>query len=492
MESVITVARQSKRQRLNDYEGPGARPEEQDGFSDHLSDSRSLRSRSEKGLVGHAPGSQTSQTYQMRNEETSGAKYIISDDTQCCFGMLCGIPIDPKMGMSPTTSHPPLIFHPPNALSQDSDPDIIFSISSPVSSEMVCDLNVVAEIDLQFYYTTSYEQVSRRKGHPTWLLYIIIYGPTSIGDSVGQLLSRHRMYLQDPIGCDRVVPYRNPHAIELLTAQYTEKSDSSPIKLVVERSDVGPDLLSQLMLDGPVRLETEPPESVSTPLLRHQKQALSFMLSREQGWDTDMAHHDIWSTINNTLGRSSYRNNVTGKMQIERPPTFKGGLLADDMDLGKTLSMISLIASDQANRTIVASEIENQVSDPTSSSSISNTLVVVPLALLQVWQKQISLHLHSGSLKVHVYHGKGKKDPRVLKEYDIVLTTYHTIASIWGSLKHGSVLKHDSVPASIFNMTWDRVILDEGHIIRSMDTVMVCALSADCVITALIRTVKGK
>lgn len=43
-----------------------------------------------------------------------------------------------------------------------------------------------------------------------------------------------------------------------------------------------------------------------------------------------------------------YINNVNGCSTDEAPPDFRGGLLADDMGLGKTLSMISLIAANQA------------------------------------------------------------------------------------------------------------------------------------------------
>lgn len=39
-----------------------------------------------------------------------------------------------------------------------------------------------------------------------------------------------------------------------------------------------------------------------------------------------------------------YTNNITGSFEYQAPPQFRGGILADNMGFGKTLSMIALIA----------------------------------------------------------------------------------------------------------------------------------------------------
>ena len=39
----------------------------------------------------------------------------------------------------------------------------------------------------------------------------------------------------------------------------------------------------------------------------------------------------------------SYINTITGDEQLFKPPDFRGGILADPMGLGKSLSMISLV-----------------------------------------------------------------------------------------------------------------------------------------------------
>jgi SWI/SNF-related matrix-associated actin-dependent regulator of chromatin subfamily A3 len=44
-------------------------------------------------------------------------------------------------------------------------------------------------------------------------LSIIVYGPMEIYDDIGDFFQDCDLYLQDPIECDRDVPYRNPHRL---------------------------------------------------------------------------------------------------------------------------------------------------------------------------------------------------------------------------------------------------------------------------------------
>jgi SWI/SNF-related matrix-associated actin-dependent regulator of chromatin subfamily A3 len=163
--------------------------------------------------------------------------------------------------------------------------------------------------------------VGERCGQPPspWLLNIIIFGPEELEEKIGAYLSKHKMYLQDPIGCDRRVVYRNPHIIPpdsghpLMTDTFDCSED-----LEIERLEAGPDLLSQLMEDDVPLPLTEAP-LVKTPLFpwvlhqhsihiadgqyRHQKQALTFMMRREQGWNMEKGSRDIWGREKDALGR---------------------------------------------------------------------------------------------------------------------------------------------------------------------------------------------
>lgn len=80
--------------------------------------------------------------------------------------------------------------------------------------------------------------------------------------------------------------------------------------------------------------EKEAAKSVGTPLLLHQKQALSWMCAREN----KCALPPFWEKRGEL-----YYNSLTCFSAKEIPERIRGGILADDMGLGKTLTTIALI-----------------------------------------------------------------------------------------------------------------------------------------------------
>ena len=86
---------------------------------------------------------------------------------------------------------------------------------------------------------------------------------------------------------------------------------------------------------------------------------------------------DIW-TGQSQFGIHRYQNNITGVCHDQAPPPFQGGLLADEMGLAKTLSMICLITANQ-----VGSDLTPLPQSPNSLRSgrqinVKSTLLVVP------------------------------------------------------------------------------------------------------------------
>ncbi|PQE30180.1 SNF2 family N-terminal domain-domain-containing protein [Rutstroemia sp. NJR-2017a WRK4] len=143
------------------------------------------------------------------------------------------------------------------------------------------------------------------------------------------------------------------------------------------------------------------------------------------------------------------------------------------MGLGKTLSMICLIAANQAH--LPTSSLFNSM----LPTVIKTTLLIVPPActyetrncccyltnlgtVIQAWKKQFDLHLRPGKLTYCIYHGQNRKDIESLGRYDVVITTYHTISAIWRKLD-----RRPENEKSIFSLAWHRVILDEAHIIQN-------------------------
>ncbi|KAF3827212.1 hypothetical protein GH733_002698 [Mirounga leonina] len=81
-----------------------------------------------------------------------------------------------------------------------------------------------------------------------------------------------------------------------------------------------------------VQMTTE--QAVETPLLPHQKQALAWMVSRENSKDLP----PFWEQRSDL-----YYNTITNFSEKDRPENVHGGILADDMGLGKTLTAIAVI-----------------------------------------------------------------------------------------------------------------------------------------------------
>ncbi|KAJ2912392.1 hypothetical protein MD484_g8028, partial [Candolleomyces efflorescens] len=93
---------------------------------------------------------------------------------------------------------------------------------------------------------------------------------------------------------------------------------------------------------------------------------------------------------------------------------IKGGCLADDMGLGKTVQMIALM-------------VKNRSPDPVKKMN----LIIAPLALLDQWKFEIETKTNCG-VRVLIYHGPNRPRRKSdLQEYDVILTTYGTMAMEW-------------------------------------------------------------
>jgi hypothetical protein len=108
----------------------------------------------------------------------------------------------------------------------------------------------------------------RRRVSRLWFANIIIYGPPALEESIGEFFTQRHICLQDPLGCDRRVEYRNPHIIPLEEGHtvMTDGIEYSLGNLEVEKLEVGPNLLEKLMEDEVPLPETEAPHIVRTPL----------------------------------------------------------------------------------------------------------------------------------------------------------------------------------------------------------------------------------
>ncbi|ELR13499.1 SNF2 family Nterminal domain containing protein [Acanthamoeba castellanii str. Neff] len=149
----------------------------------------------------------------------------------------------------------------------------------------------------------------------------------------------------------------------------------------------------------------------------------------------------------------------------EKNPIIKGGILADAMGVGKTIEMLSLILHTIDEQNAAKEQAQNR------KRVQGGTLVLCPLSTLSQWHQEISDKSQEGALRVAEFYGANRQSftAASLADYDIVLTTYGTMARGWSSEDDARAFVRRRL-GPLHQMTWFRVVLDEGHIIRNEST----------------------
>ena len=264
-----------------------------------------------------------------------------------------------------------------------------------------------------------------------------------------------------------------------------------------DREDALDALFDRLEKQKLVKATMEPSAVVTSPMYAHQKEALAWLVSRENAnalppfWTCDAA---AAAAGGGGGSRTVYENILSNHKTTTRPECCRGGILADDMGLGKTLEIIALIATNRpgcspstnaaagAGAGEAAAAAATATAPPpakkkkntktaggtvlaTSQDAIGRTfslpkadgpkttLVVCPLSVLSNWEKQLEDHT-DGSLTSYRHHGSDRSlDAAHLERHDVVITTYGTLASdIDGVLGRARFL---------------RVVLDEAHNVKN-------------------------
>lgn len=119
---------------------------------------------------------------------------------------------------------------------------------------------------------------------------------------------------------------------------------------------------------------------------------------------------------------------IRKEQELEIPNKCSGGILADDMGMGKTIQMIITIFLNFKKK----------------------TLIILPPILIQQWYSEI---LRIIGHSAFIYYKKNKNITSVHKS-NIVITSYDTLLR----------------SPKLFSISWDRVICDEAHRLRNHNT----------------------
>ncbi|KAK2611539.1 hypothetical protein N8I77_004872 [Diaporthe amygdali] len=287
----------------------------------------------------------------------------------------------------------------------------------------------------------------KSKSREPFNLTVNIFGPRNAADEVSLALSRISVFLQHPQALDSHIDYHNPDILvfpgdEPVMRKYIGVGTSAwkHDHLTRDIEDIFGSLGQEV---APEEDELCPIDGLRSALTKHQQDGMRFILKRED--DTFCKY--LSARICTTAGIQH--------SQYEEGRAVLGGMIADVMGLGKTLTtLVSILRSSSK-----ASEFHfaRQAFREQDEIRTKSTLVVVPSAqLLENWESEIESHFFHGVLRHVRFHGQSRpKEAEALQKYDIVLTTYATLAA-----DHGG-------QGLMYRMEWYRIVLDEAHWIRN-------------------------
>ena len=258
-----------------------------------------------------------------------------------------------------------------------------------------------------------------------------------------------------------------------------------------------PDTFYESVHVPPTDLEVMP--AIQNNLLRcslypFQKRAVHWLLAREGAAYVngrliakprmDKLCDDLppsFSRTTDARGRPCYVSPVLGvvvhnkRYLLNYLPDVRGGILAEEMGLGKTVELIALIC---LHKRQLNSPHTFDVHSQTTVTPSGSTLIITPQHILQQWINEIGMH--APHLRVFHYKGmstfgKNKRNVSVemLLGYDVVLTTYSVLAREihWAEPPPNRNLRHaprtERRRSPLVLISWWRVCLDEAQMVES-------------------------
>ena len=237
---------------------------------------------------------------------------------------------------------------------------------------------------------------------------------------------------------------------------------------------------------------------LESELYPFQKRAVHWLLSREcvgcsEGQVRTLPRSerpqdmDLYQEFDDIDGRICYVNHLQGIIRrapsVEETDRLLGGLLAEEMGLGKTVELMALLSLHK--RSDVMPDVIFDVYSGTNVTPSKATLIVTPTSILQQWKSELARH--APALSVLHYEGISsakitrkelqKKEQEMISDmtskYDVVLTTYQTLAREVHFAEDPPERNMRNAPkfqrkrSPLVQIQWWRVCLDEAQMVES-------------------------
>lgn len=232
---------------------------------------------------------------------------------------------------------------------------------------------------------------------------------------------------------------------------------------------------------------------LESKLYPFQQRALTWMLKREGVERRDgqacrltkterQSQVSFYEPISDLDGQVCYVNYLQGIISRGKPVEdagLSGGLLAEEMGLGKTVELMALVALHKRPES-GPGKVLDVVSNTTVTPSQA-TLIITPPSILQQWKSELSRH--APALRVCQYDGipgtrkKGGTEEDTIRDlatkYDVVLATYSTLGKEVHfaedpperNMRHARQFERKRSP--LVQIQWWRICLDEAQMVES-------------------------
>uniref|UniRef100_A0A1A8EJ16 Helicase-like transcription factor n=1 Tax=Nothobranchius korthausae TaxID=1143690 RepID=A0A1A8EJ16_9TELE len=177
---------------------------------------------------------------------------------------------------------------------------------------------------------------------------------------------------------------------------------------------------------------------------------------------TDIDAEDVVVEDEPQKGKSKKKKNPT-----KRKPRKEDLVLFEDLDFAAALSGSTSAVGAKKKKTAVKTNPKQSVESSVTVNSDDDlsartTLIICPLSVLSNWLDQFRQHMNPDvKLNIYLYYGPDRnRNKKFLSSQDVVITTYNVLSTDFAN------------KGPLNEISWLRVVLDEGHVVRNPNAQM--------------------